>query len=135
MVKKRHHYVPKAYLKAFCDEQKKIRVYLKDHPDKVIHQSPNNVGFHKYYYSQPIPEGGKDHDSLEGFFSEIESSWPRIVERIRRREDVNDSLEVIFNFIALQRVRVPVTGFRKARINGEQKFDELIFSGVMLPAS
>jgi hypothetical protein len=109
MAKKRHHYVPKAYLKSFCDEQENIRLYLKDDPDKFIHQSPNNVGFHKYYYSQPVPEGGKDHDSLEDLFSEVESRWPGIVERIRQREDVNNSLEDIFKFIALQRVRVPAS--------------------------
>jgi hypothetical protein len=39
MDKKRHHYVPKAYLNAFCDDAKKLRVYLKDEPDKVL-QAP-----------------------------------------------------------------------------------------------
>ena len=109
MDKKRHHYVPKAYLKFFCDEEGKVRVYLKDDPDKVIHQTPDNVGFHKYYYSQPLPEGGKDHNALEDIFSETEAKWPPIVEQLQQRENVNDSLENIFAFIALQRVRVPAT--------------------------
>jgi len=109
MDKKRHHYVPKAYLKFFCDEQGKVRVHLKDDPDKLIHQSPDNTGFHKYYYSQPLPDGGKDHNALENLFSELEAKWPPIVERLRRRENVNDSLEDIFAFIALQRVRVPAS--------------------------
>jgi len=107
--KKRHHYVPIAYLKNFCDEEGKIRVYLKDNPDKIIHQSPDNTGFHKYYYSQPLPEGGKDHNSLEDLFSELEAKWPPIIEQLRQRENINinDSLEDIFAFMALQRVRVP----------------------------
>lgn len=109
MDKKRHHYLPKAYLKYFCDEQGKVRVYLKDDPGKFIHQSPDNTGFHKYYYSQPLPEGGKDHNTLEDLFSELEAKWPLTVERLRQRENINDSLEDIFAFIILQRVRVPAS--------------------------
>lgn len=109
MNKKRHHFIPKAYLRFFCDEEGKVRVYLKDDPAKVIHQAPNNAGFHKYYYSQPLPEGGRDNNALEDVFSELEAKWPPIVERLQRRENVNDSLEDIFAFIALQRVRVPAT--------------------------
>ena len=71
MDKKRHHYVPKAYLKFFCDEQSKVRVYLKDDPDKTIHQAPDKTGLHKYYYSQPLSEGRKDHNRLENLFSEF----------------------------------------------------------------
>jgi hypothetical protein len=33
MDKKRHHYVPKAYLRFFCDANGKLRVYVKDRPD------------------------------------------------------------------------------------------------------
>ena len=109
MDKKRHHYVPKAYLKFFCDEGGKVRVYLKDNPDKVIHQAPKNTGFQRYYYSQPLPEGGKDHNAIEDILSEFEAKWPPIVERLLQRENVNDSLEDIFAFIALQRVRVPAS--------------------------
>jgi hypothetical protein len=107
MKKKRHHYVPKAYLKYFCNEEGKVYVYLKDDPGKIIHQLPDNTAFHKYYYSQPLSEGGKDHNALENIFSELEAKWPPIMERIRRRENVNDKLEDIFAFMSLQRVRVP----------------------------
>lgn len=121
MDKKRHHYVPKAYLKFFCDEEGKVRMYLKDDPDKVIHQAPDNVAFHKYYYSQPLPEGGMDHNALEDVFSELEAKWPPIVEKLQQRENVNDSLEDIFTFTALQRVRVPA-----ARDASEQMLAELV---------
>ena len=107
MKKKRHHYVPKAYLNFFCDEEGKIRVYLKDDPEKAIHQRPDNTGFHKYYYSLPLPESGNDHNTLENIFSKLEAKWPPIVRQLQRRENVNDRLGSIFEFIALQRVRVP----------------------------
>jgi hypothetical protein len=109
MKKKRHHYVPKAYLRPFCDPAGKLRVYLKDRPDQVVHQAPDNTAFHKYYYSQPRPEGGMDDNTLEGLFSGLEAKWPPIVHRVRARQNVNDALEGIFNFIALQRVRVPAS--------------------------
>jgi hypothetical protein len=109
MNKKRHHYVPKAYLNSFCDEQGRVRVYLKDDPHKSIHQSPDNVGFHKYYYSQPLPKDGRDHNTLEDTFSEIEGKWPLLVDRIRQRADIHDRLPDVLNFIGLQRVRVPAS--------------------------
>lgn len=109
MNKKRHHYVPKAYLKFFCDSEGMVRVYLKDDPDKPFQLSPDNVAFHKYYYSQPLPGGGKDHNRLEDVFSALEGKWPPIVERILVRKEVNGELEDIFSFMALQRARVPAT--------------------------
>jgi hypothetical protein len=109
MKKQRHHYVPKAYLNPFCDEVGRVRVYLKDDPQKCIHQSPENVGFHKYYYSQPLPEGGHDHNTLEDAFSEIEEKWPPLVYRIGQRADITDSLADLIAFMSLQRVRVPAT--------------------------
>lgn len=107
--KKRHHYVPKTYLNHFCNAEGYVRVYLKDDPDKPIQQKPENVALHKYYYSQPLPEGGKDHNTLENFFSTLEGKWSPIVANLMAREDVNKDLEDIFSFIALQRARVPAS--------------------------
>lgn len=108
MNKKRQHYVPKAYLRSFCDDQGRLRVYRKDAPQKPICQSPDNVGFHKYYYSQPLPDGGRDN-RLEDLFSKLEGQWPPLVDWLRRGDDINDpdSLGVLLDFIALQRARVP----------------------------
>jgi hypothetical protein len=109
MAKKRHHYVPKAYLKSFCDDEGKTLVYRKDDPVKPLHTSPDNTAFHKYFYSQPKPGGEKDHNALEDCFSTIEAKWPMIVDRLHRRENVNDLLMDIIMFISLQRVRVPAS--------------------------
>jgi hypothetical protein len=106
MVAKRHHYVPRGYLQAWCDESGKLYVYRKDDPARLIHQSPDATAFHKHYYSQPLPNGNRDN-ALEEFFSELESAWPPIVNRISKRDDVNDALATIFEFVSLQLVRVP----------------------------
>jgi Protein of unknown function (DUF4238) len=120
MDKKRHHYVPKAYLRPFCDETGKVLVYRKDDPSKAIPLAPDNTAFHKYYYSQPTPEGGIEHNALEDCFSRIEEKWPTIVDRLHRRQDVNDSLEDVFQFMGLQRVRVPASRDATERIDAER---------------
>ncbi len=109
MDKKRHHYVPKAYLRFFCDDTGEVLFYRKDDPSMAIPLSPDNAAIQKHYYSQPTPDGGTDHNALEDFFSKVEDKWPGIVDRLHRQEDVNNSLEDIFQFMALQRVRVPAS--------------------------
>jgi hypothetical protein len=108
-IKKRHHFVPKAYLRAFESSDGKVLVYRKDEPGKILRVNPDGTGFERYYYSQPTPEGSIDHNRLEDMFSVIEGKWPPVVERMGRRENVNESLLDIFEFILLQRVRVPAS--------------------------
>jgi hypothetical protein len=119
MKKKRHHYIPKSYLKFFCDNSGRVLFYRKDDPCKAIPLSPGDVGLHKYYYSQPRPDGEKDHNALEDCFSSMEDKWPGIIERLHRRESVNDSLEEIFQFMALQRARVPASRDVTEKIHAE----------------
>jgi hypothetical protein len=69
--------------------------------------TPDATQFRKYYYSQPVPDGGQDNKSLEAFFSDVESHWPPLVASLLARENVNDRLEHLFGFMSLQRVRVP----------------------------
>jgi hypothetical protein len=106
---KRHHFVPRTYLRAFCDQNGKLRVYRKDGPVEPLYQAPEATQFRNYYYSQPVPGGGQDNNTLEGFFSKIESDWPETVAKLHARGAVNDRLANIFEFIALQRVRVPAS--------------------------
>lgn len=107
--KKRHHFVPKAYLNAFCDKKGRLFIYRKDAPSTPLHVTPDATQFRRYYYSQPTPAGDQDNNTLEDLFSEIESAWPETVEKLNKSEDVNNRLENIFQFMALQRARVPAT--------------------------
>lgn len=105
--KKRHHFVPKAYLNSFKDVSGRILVYRKDKVADPLSVAPDATQFRRYYYSQPKPGGGVDNNALEDLFSTLESGWPEVVEKLHPRDSVNDHLELIFQFIALQRVRVP----------------------------
>jgi hypothetical protein len=107
--KKRHHFIPKAYLNAFCDPKGRVLVYRKDEPKKALHLVPDATQFRGYYYSQPTPAGAQDNNTLEDLFSTIESQWPETVEKLHRREDANERLENIYEFMSLQRVRVPAS--------------------------
>ncbi|WP_223464370.1 DUF4238 domain-containing protein [Pseudomonas sp. GL-RE-26] len=105
--KKRHHFVPKAYLKAFCNENGRVWVYRKDNPQQPRPESPDSTQFRNYYYSQPRPDGGQDNNALEDFFCTIESGWPETVANLRANKDINDQLSNLFEFMSLQRARVP----------------------------
>ncbi|SFC74520.1 DUF4238 domain-containing protein [Collimonas sp. OK412] len=107
MRKKNHHYIPQVYLRSFVDAQGMVQVYRKDDPDKEIRLAPKNVAFHKFYYSQPTPEGGVDDERLENLFSEVESRWPDVLSVLKGRVDANSVIEPLMGFVGLQRVRVP----------------------------
>lgn len=104
----RHHYVPQAYLRQFCD-QGKIWLYKKGEKTPPKKVSIRDVGLRKYYYSQQLSDGARDDDLFEELFSKYEARWPPLVKKILNYEDINDSIELIREFIALQRVRVPAS--------------------------
>jgi hypothetical protein len=105
--KKRHHYVPVGYLTRFCDSMGRVFAYRKDEPDPPLHVRPSEIGFEKYYYSQPLPNGGQDNNTLENLFSTVETFWPGLVNDLTARRDVGDRMETLFQFMSLLRVRVP----------------------------
>jgi hypothetical protein len=106
--KKKHHYVPVAYLGRFTDEAGYLRVYRKDAPASPLRLKPESTGFRNHYYSQPKPDGGQDNNALEDKFSEVESRWPPLAQKVARGERLtpHDASE-LFEFMGLQRVRVP----------------------------
>jgi hypothetical protein len=105
--KKKHHYTPVTYLKGFADATGRVFAYRKDHPEVALHKLPEDIGFENYYYAQPLPDGGRDSDTLEDFFSTIESPWPQIIERLRTRRETSADFLPLISFLMLQRVRVP----------------------------
>ena len=62
--KKRHHYVPVAYLARFSDASARLFAYRKDGPWEPLHVRSSEIAFEKYYYSQPLPEGDKTTTGL-----------------------------------------------------------------------
>jgi Protein of unknown function (DUF4238) len=107
--KKRHHYVPITYLEKFADDAGKILAYRKDEVRKALHVRPSELAFERYYYSQPLRDGGRDNNTLEDFFSTIEGTWTPLLTRLRLASDTPSDFEAICTFMSLMRVRVLAT--------------------------
>jgi hypothetical protein len=105
--KKRHHHSPVAYLKGFVDASGCVFAWRKDEPETPLHTIPEAIGFEKYYYSQPLPGGGRDNNSLEDFFSTIEAPWPQLMEKLAAHTETSADFLSLIEFLMLQRVRVP----------------------------
>jgi Protein of unknown function (DUF4238) len=108
MEKKRHHFVAETYLAAFCNDDGKLCVYFKDKAGDFQFIRPDAIAFEKFYYSQPLPGGRRDNNSIEDFFSKIETRWRPLVRKVEGREALSrDDKIVLLEFILLHRVRVP----------------------------
>lgn len=106
--KRRHHFVPVAYLQHFTDADGKVFAYRK-HAGRTepFHTLPKAVALATDYYAQPKPDGTTDYNTIENMFAGLESKWPTLVRRMEARENFNDALEYMFEFLAAMRVRVP----------------------------
>ena len=121
--KKKHHVVPVTYLSGFVDNTGKLYEYRKDEPDNPNYNVPREVGHRRYYYSQPMPDGGMDNNSLEDFFDKaFENKWNNLLSKIHNKEALfqNDH-ELLFRFVSMLRVRVPA-----ARDHIEHQLAELL---------
>jgi hypothetical protein len=108
--KKRHHFIPITYLNKFADTEGKVFAYRKDDPETALHLRPDAIAFEKYYYSQPLPDGGRDNNTFENFFSTIENKWNALAARLCSTAAANfTSSEFVdlSTFLILMRVRVP----------------------------
>ena len=105
--KKRHHFISECYLKHFADEDGRVWEFRKDDPKTAHRRSYSEVGYHKHFYAQPLPCGGTDHNTLENFWSTIESTWHPLVERIRRGDDITSRRAELYQFMTMCRVRIP----------------------------
>jgi hypothetical protein len=98
--KKRHHYVPIAYLNSFTDAAGQLVAYPKDRLGTSFRSKPNGIGFETYYYSQVRPDGGQDNNTLEDMFSEVETPWTPLVADLEADRDITAKLQELFVFIA-----------------------------------
>lgn len=104
---KAHHYIPQTYLRNFTSGAQRLAVLIKDKPEETFDLRPREVAHHKFYYSQPTPDGGLDH-RLETMFSGIEGHWPALVARLRLKEQLpSDELRDFITFMISLRTRVP----------------------------
>ena len=108
--KKRHHYTSVTYLNGFVDDTGRVLAYRQDDPTEPLHIRPDEIALERYYYSQPLPDGGRDNNKLEDFFGTIENTWPQLVSVLKSGTSINVSdFEALCTFMTMMRVRVPAT--------------------------
>jgi hypothetical protein len=97
--RKRHHYLPESYLKAWAGERGQVAVRRRDQPDAFC-TTTRNVAVEAGLYALPTDTGLDD--ALEGALSEIEGLLPGYLAGLRdgptprkgsqAREDISDLL-------------------------------------------
>lgn len=105
----RHHFVPQFYLQGFVDSKNPpfMWIYRKDGGD-IIKSSVKDTAVHSHYYSFKTKSGGRDSQSIEKFFSEIEGNTATVFKKILSKKDLdNDERSIFSAFLAFSFTRVP----------------------------
>lgn len=109
MDKKKHHYLPKHYLKGFAEAPifDKIWVYEKG-KQKTFCTNLLNAGMENHYYTDITPEGVKDTNTCENWLAEeIESPAVPVIDKIRKKNILTDeekAIMAIYMSVMLRRV-------------------------------
>lgn len=110
MVKKRHHYVPRHYLKGFAIPRqfKNIWVYPKD-GGEPFKTNIINTGVENYFYSTLKEDGSKDNETIENFLErEIEAPATPIIDKLRYRKPITrNEKRILAVYLVGMLTRVP----------------------------
>jgi hypothetical protein len=123
MPKKRHHYIPKFYLKGFIDAKNKPNIWVYDKDDgRVIKATAKNIAVEKHYFSFLNESGERDSETIENLMAKMESEAAKVLNKIKSCSDLTGDDKLIFaGFIACMMIRVP--NFRQ---NTENSVSEMI---------
>jgi hypothetical protein len=132
MENKRQHFVPKSYLKAWCDPTTPAgqNPYVWVHSDDGVtkkNKDPDNIFWETDYYTIQQPDGSRDL-TLEKFLGSIETHFPRILKVILSQRGLGsaEDWDVLFLYAALMLNRT-----RKQRTNildAEREIHEMVVS-------
>nr|WP_320144107.1 DUF4238 domain-containing protein [uncultured Cohaesibacter sp.] len=115
---KRQHFVPRFYLRNFCDADG----YIWTHDSRcgdARRSTPENTGFETNIYS-PLAEDGERFDEIEGFLADVESSAAPLLTRLGNGEQLDaDEKVTISLFIASMFVRSPAQIRQFAALAGD----------------
>jgi len=105
---KRHHFLPKFYLRHFADHKKRVRMYESGRKKKAIVTSVNNAAVQSGFYTV-TEESGEESQKVERLLSLIEGQAKAAIERILKGKFPPDPGDRNFLalFLALQTLRTP----------------------------
>ena len=104
---RRHHYLPKMYLRGFADESERVWVYNRQN-NSYIHQGVMNTAVKRDFYTIRDPDGQKS-DEIEKVIADIESWTKPIIERFDTGDLTvgGDDRAVVSLFVVLLMTRTP----------------------------
>lgn len=104
-----HHYVPRTYLKHFCDGSGTVLVHAKDREFAPVRLHPKSTGAAKDFYTWERSDSKKDRQAFEQIFNDYaERHWNRLVRKFQASEVLEvEDLEPLATFVCLQHARVP----------------------------
>lgn len=118
--RKRHHFVPIAYLKAWAKSDGKVFAYLADKGGEPLDMKPDQIGFERYYYSFTAESGEPDHDSFEEMFGRVETHWPRVLAAVTEESLSPEIAHWLYAMMTIMRTRGPAArDFNQALIELE----------------
>ena len=107
--KRKHHYIPKTYLKYFRDSKNFIHAYkLYSDPVEECYGFYENFGYIKDYHRFKTDKEDYDHNSVEDHLNEnFESKWNNVVDAAIKKNLSNVLAKQMINFMCLMGTRVP----------------------------
>ena len=114
---KNQHYIPQMLSKRFANQEGKLYVYDKSHPDKGVQKKdPKKTFVRRHFYSQEEEDGTRDVSVETQFLAPLESDASPVIEKIvnaaRRGQPPglsSDEKDIWVKFSYNQFVRVPET--------------------------
>ena len=95
-MKKRHHFVPRFYLRKFASLEPEEQIWTYDMEKGSARCSTvNNTGFEKYLYSAKLLGGSQLYD-LEDFIAKIESKAAPLFDKLLRMQILKAKSELIW---------------------------------------
>ena len=105
---KRHHFVPRFYLRGFSDHKKRVRMYARSTKRKPEVTSVNNAAVESGFYTV-VEESGEESQRVERLLSLIEGQAKAAIDRMVKGQfppDVEDRSALAL-FMAMQMMRTP----------------------------
>lgn len=105
---RRSHTTPRVYLRQFTPDNETLCVYDKAAREYRL-QSVNGTGIHKDFYAIVFPDGRKSSDGFEkGLDRLVENPMRPMYDKLKDRRPLSvQDMSTIFNFVAVQKLRVP----------------------------
>jgi uncharacterized protein DUF4238 len=125
MAVKRNHFVPKVYLRGFCNPEGRLWVY-DSLQGRVWESDPGSVAYEKNLYAVELPDGSIDRETLERAFGSVETNFPIFRDKVNRFSKINGEDSYTFiTFLALMRVRNPQFA---REIKANARFNEAVWN-------